>query len=94
MNEYISRKEAIQALKALPTESVLIKWVPVSKKLPPIGESVLTTDKNGVVGEQVLEMSRYGKMLWTDPMNEYEYEFESVLAWCPMPDPWKGWKDD
>lgn len=34
-----------------------MKWIPVSKKLPPVGESVLTTDRNGIVGEQVLEQS-------------------------------------
>lgn len=67
-------------------------WVPVSEKLPPVGESVLTTDRNGVVGEQVLEQSVFtvGKMFWTDPMGEYEYDFDTVLAWMGMPEPWEG----
>lgn len=69
-----------------------VKWIPVSRKLPPVGEGVLTTDKNGIVGEQVLEESviTTGKLFWTDPMGEYEYGFDTVLVWAPMPKPWEG----
>lgn len=29
-------------------------------------------------------------MFWTDPMGEYEYDFDTVLAWMIMPEPWEG----
>ena len=67
-------------------KNVLI-WIPVTTDLPPEGEYVLctTTTKKGL--RQVVK-GYYADSRWCCGMNS------NVVAWMPMPEPWKGEADD
>lgn len=82
---------AIQAMKGTQ------RWIPTSEKLPEEGHDVLITkepfkikgyEQNVIIAERSAD-PRSGKIEWWSP------EFgtltdKSVLAWMPLPEPWKG----
>lgn len=82
---------AIQAMKDTQ------QWIPVSDRLPEEGHDVLITkepfkikgyEQNVIIAERSAD-PRSGKIEWWSP------EFgtltdKSVLAWMPLPEPWKG----
>jgi len=70
-------------------------WIPVTERLPETSDAVLTTYiVNGDRSGRYVEESSY---YWTDeswcsPWDEYRMPGTSieVIAWMPMPAPWKG----
>lgn len=68
-------------------------WIPCSERLPNKGDVVLITNGNHHIG--------YGKFRGTDfELNGKTYWWwkgntsEHVIAWMPLPEPWKGDEDD
>ena len=65
------------------------QWIPVSKKLPNKNDYVIVTTKFGVVIEAQFEVWNSGvKEWWID--NDNSLEFDDVVAWMPMPQPYRG----
>ena len=65
------------------------QWIPVSKKLPNKNDYVIVTTKFGVVIEAQFEVWNSGiKEWWID--NDNSFEFDDVVAWMPMPQPYRG----
>ena len=65
------------------------QWIPVSKKLPNKNDYVIVTTKSGVVIEAQFEIWNSGiKEWWID--NDNSFEFDDVVAWMPMPQPYRG----
>ena len=65
------------------------QWIPVSKKLPNKNDYVIVTTKFGVVIEAQFEIWNSGaKEWWID--NDNSFEFDDVVAWMPMPQPYRG----
>ena len=65
------------------------QWIPVSKKLPNKNDYVIVTTKYGVVIEAQFEVWNSGvKEWWID--NDNSFEFDDVVAWMPMPQPYRG----
>ena len=65
------------------------QWIPVSKKLPNKNDYVIVTTKFGVVIEAQFEVCNSGvKEWWID--NDNSFEFDDVVAWMPMPQPYRG----
>ena len=66
------------------------KWIPCSERLPKYGKNVLITNDKGNVS--------YGKFrgveFWREDGDAHwqwkHNTIEHVLAWMPLPDPWKG----
>ena len=106
MNDLISRKAAIDAvgdvhpldyngqailyrIKALPTIDP-VKWIPVSERPPKEGVQVLVTDDAGGLATIDVDCGyfdeEYGRFEW--------FHSQNVTAWMPLPEPWKGEKDD
>lgn len=85
-------KAMVTAIKAL--EQPEQRWIPVTERLPPkyIGEWLCCTDDGRVMalpydtpGDGTKECIFYK---WDD--NGYYYEVFNVVAWMPLPEPWKG----
>lgn len=74
-------REAIDmAIEALSADA---EWIPCSEKLPEKEELVLVTVWNDVV---IAWRNRYGG--WESV--EYMYEKGDVIAWMPLPKPYRG----
>ena len=63
------------------------EWVPVSKKLPPEGDLVIVTVE-GVLGSYV-HVGIYYQGIWFDYRRRQLFDNESVIAWMPLPEPYK-----
>lgn len=69
-------------------EMVMSKWIPVSEGLPKEEKTVLTCDARGVI-----VFGRYSKGEWyweAEACADYWARDDSVIAWMPLPEPYKG----
>ena len=84
--KYISlldRKKCLATIKAIPTISKpQEKWIPCNKRLPGKYKAVLTTSKDGRVRENFITTCGWS------------YDTYAVVAWMPLPKPWKGADDE
>ena len=77
----------INRLKELPSAEPERKWIPVTETLPKEKEIVLITNNKGHV--------RCGQYQGTFDDKNYRWwwkhnTLEEVLAWKPLPEPWRG----
>ena len=95
----VNHKQAtIDLLETLPSAQTEPQWIPVSERLPeePFGCLVTVWDTNPVTMDEVENILPYfvgwdGKQ-WNDGDGE-QCPFE-VIAWMPLPEPWKGEEDE
>ena len=87
--------EIEDAVKALPSAEPQ-RWIPVADRLPNANER----DKNGV-RRYYLVQNEYGDMMvcsWNGREWEQIYQLEptdgEIVAWMPLPEPYKGEEDD
>ena len=78
--------EAIDmAIKALTAQ----QWIPCGERLPEVGEDVLFSVGGVYVAEGCLrEDGGWSQFRWQAIQRK-----ESVTAWMPLPEPWKGEED-
>lgn len=106
MDRLISEKEVLKAfekylrfegnfhemIKAI--SSAELKWIPASERLPKPNQ------KDGLVARYYLIQNEYGDMLvarydgkgW-EQIYQYDYLEDEVIAWMPLPKPYKGEHD-
>lgn len=76
-------------INALPSAQ-LERWIPTTEKLPKYGKTVIITNDKGNVRcgrfEGVEFWKDDGDSYWTFKGNTVEH----VLAWMPLPEPYKG----
>ena len=60
-------------------------WIPCSERLPERLERVLVTRANGRVEET---------FKWNNEEYLWNGGYDDVLAWMPLPEPWKGADDE
>lgn len=79
-------KRAIKALKTLPSVQPKLKtgWIPVSEGLPAFDEDVLVTNDRGIY---VGWIDATDKIWRVD--SESEYFMYDIVAWMPLPEPYK-----
>ena len=73
MNEFVKAYD--MATKALEQ-----RWIPVSERLPKIGEQVMVTLQHEFE-EETVETTTYSK---------YGFYIQPVIAWMPLPEPYKA----
>ena len=77
--------KAIDVIKGLPSAEP--RWIPCSERLPEIGEGVLGCSKGGTVDV-------VWRTMFSNPPGAWDTNglipIEELLAWMPLPEPWKG----
>lgn len=81
LNEYNAR--SVKAIKGLPSAQSEQKWIPCGERLPEYGEAVLTQ-----LGNDDMEVN------WIIDDEEGEWFSAGVVAWMPLPEPYKEEADD
>ena len=76
-------------IKRLPSTQ---QWIPVSERLPEEGRQVLVCDDGGFIYTAEYETLSDGEWQWYESV-EYR-RMDDVVAWMPLPKPWKGEKDE
>ena len=72
------------------------QWIPCSERLPEIGEHYVSEPcivycSNGAYGFAELEENIFGQVGWNcERDDEYHEPLGEVLAWMPLPEPYKG----
>ena len=72
------------------------RWIPCSERLPDIkehhvSEPCIVYCKNHAYGFAALEENIFGQVCWNcERDDEYHEPLGEVLAWMPLPEPWRG----
>lgn len=66
-----------------------MKWIPISDKLPELKRDVLVFLKNGRFFVCALFPGSAGQKYWWIGEEEIHFLFDDVVAWRPLPDPYK-----
>jgi len=77
----------VDAVNAQPTIDP-VKWIPVTERLPEEGKQVLVCDDGGFIYTAEGETRSDGEWQWYESV-EYR-PMDDVVAWMPLPEPWKG----
>lgn len=70
------------------------KWIPVSERLPVENEAYLATvvrfDDNYIYVNELVYEKETKNWLWSDdPVKYLDYKAHRVMAWQPLPEPYK-----
>lgn len=65
------------------------RWIPVSERLPEENETVIASTKCGVYPETHYT-KKYGWEWAYEAGSDYWVELKDVVAWQPLPEPYKG----
>ena len=77
--------DGIKAIKRLPSAQ---QWIPCSERLPEKDKEVLVSYVGDVLA--VMSLTDVCEVnVWEDPEGAW-WDFEDVLAWMPLPEPYKG----
>ena len=75
-------------------------WIPCSERLPKIGEHHISEPclvycKGGAYAFAELEENIFGQVGWNcERDDDYHEPIGEVVAWMPLPEPWKGADDE
>lgn len=75
-------------LKQLPSAQPEPRWIPCSERLPEEYGNYLITTYDGNVDIGTIDPK--GKSVWSACDADGFYWIRNVIAWKPLPDPWKG----
>ena len=88
-NSYgMGSRASVKAIKALPSADA--EWIPVSERLPTKRRSVLITTSEDFVGEACYWATTENHVIWKGYRWETTYWDDEVVAWMPLPTPYKG----
>lgn len=68
-----------QSMCMIHEQPTILQWIPVSERLPDVGKHVLISKINGYIA-----------LDYIDEENHWHWVFDNwVLAWMPLPEPYK-----
>lgn len=88
-------EQVINVVKDLPPTEPEQKWIPVSERLPDIGEYYVSEVclcycSNGAYCFGELEANIFGQVGWDcERDDDYHEPVGEVVAWMPLPEPYK-----
>ena len=83
-----SDNEVVNFLKSRPAADVVEqKWIPCSERLPEKNSEYLVTKVDNITDDLLLDIAYYGD--WIQNNNGF-YKADEVIAWMPLPEPYKG----
>ena len=97
---YMDTKSIVDLLNGLPSaqptqesvpqcvESVGMRWIPVTERLPEYGNKVLVTFRNKYNGRTTIGVS-YCYVQKEGFFSDRPFDYVAI-AWMPVPEPWKG----
>ena len=91
--------ESAEEQKEVEKRLMEMSWVPCSERLPDIkehhvSEPCIVYCSNGAYGFAELEENIFGQVGWNcERDDEYHEPLGEVLAWMPLPEPWRGEED-
>lgn len=65
------------------------RWIPVSERLPEIATTCLVQLSNGYITMGKYHSIRGGSWVFIDTTIQFVYPKDSVIAWQPLPEPYK-----
>lgn len=78
--------ESAEEQKEVEKRLMEMRWIPCSERLPEVGQDVLFSVRDLYVSEGCLrEDGDWSQFRWQAIQRK-----ESVTAWMPLPEPWKG----
>ena len=80
--------DVVKVISALPSAEAVQGWIPCSERLPDVDVEVITTTD---WSEILIAWLRKGGAWETD---EYILANDEILAWMPLPKPYKGGDDE
>ena len=94
-------RDARSIIRSCPAGVSMSQWIPCSERLPEYEERVLLSCENGDVFVGYLDRHTYFKAKqggferkyinkWWDYADEYDFDFDEITAWQPLPESYKG----
>lgn len=93
---YLTKEEIIYAIDELPSVKPEWKWIPVTEALPEDTEFVLLTIRRLDKSYNQTPFISVGYISWNQSAwwcahdGDCDAHNVEVLAWMPLPEPWKG----
>ena len=98
----------IKNMENVPAADVAPRWIPVTERLPEEDKEVLISyrykEGEGNTSHSKIDITSYGQMYfggnkvgrvkhWRAPFEYFESNYE-VIAWMPLPTPYKGGEEE
>ena len=81
-------KEILELIGKQPTIEPRPRWIPVSERLPTARQSVILSTKDWT-GEGCYWETTEHHVIWKGYRWNATYWDDEVIAWCPLPEPYK-----